>query len=445
VNAFRRLLIALSALAAIGAFASLATAASGVGYDISYPQCNGPFPSNPAFGIVGVNDGRPFTANPCVSAELSWAGTNAGLYANTADPGPALSTRWPNGQTSPRQCNTAANPGSDTPECHYDYGWNAAADSYQDAVNAYTALGWTAVANQWWLDVETANSWTTASSNVQALEGEVDYLTSAGAAGVGFYSTASQWQTITGSTTAFAAHPTWLAGASSLTDAQSRCGGAGFTGGGIALVQFVSGGFDNDVRCTVQTALSFGSGPQALTAGSPSVPIAVQLAQAAPAALTVTVSSSSPAGVFSTSSTGPWSPSISLAVGVGGTATQSVYYEDTKAGNPVLAATAPGYTNATQTETISAAALASIAISPSSLQLKVGSRATLKASGADGYGNPVAVSPAWAVSPALGTFSTASGAQTTFSAKTAGAATITATVGSIAGTAAVSISAKKPH
>jgi hypothetical protein len=115
-----------------------ASGASNVGYDISYPQCGGAFPSGGAFGIVGVNDGRPFSANPCLgvgssASELQWAGMNAGLYANTADPGPALSTHWPNGQTAPKQCNTTSNPGSDTPECHYDYGWNAAADGYQDA------------------------------------------------------------------------------------------------------------------------------------------------------------------------------------------------------------------------------------------------------------------------------------------------------------------------
>ena len=173
---------------------------STVGFDISWPQCNGNFPSGGAFGIVGVNGGKPFGANPCLGtgngpSELSWAGMNAQLYANTADPGPALSTHWPNGQTSPKQCNTAANPGSNTLECHYDYGWNAATDSYRDAVNAYVSLGWaqsgatrTPVANQWWLDVETANSWTsTPSLNVQALQGELDYLTSAGAAGIGFY------------------------------------------------------------------------------------------------------------------------------------------------------------------------------------------------------------------------------------------------------------------
>src|SRR5439155_10519108 len=138
----------------------------------------------------------------------------------------------------------------------------AAADSYQDAVNAYVALGWAAaganrtpVANSWWLDVETANSWTsTASLNVQALQGEVDYLDSVGAAGVGFYSSTSDWQTITAGTTSFASSPTWLAEASSLSDAQSRCGAAGFTGGGIALVQYPSAGFDADYRCTAQPA-----------------------------------------------------------------------------------------------------------------------------------------------------------------------------------------------
>ena len=110
------------------------------GYDISYPQCGGPFPASPAFGIVGVNGGRVFSPNPClgtgaVMAELAWAGgTSVQLYANTGNPGPALSTHWPTGQTSPRACNTATSPGADTADCAYDYGWNGAADSYQAAV-----------------------------------------------------------------------------------------------------------------------------------------------------------------------------------------------------------------------------------------------------------------------------------------------------------------------
>ena len=431
-------------LGAAAVFASLATAASGVGYDISYPQCGGTFPSGGAFAIVGVNGGRPFSANPCLASELAWAGVEAGLYANTADPGPALSSHWPNGQTSPKECNTAANPGSDTPECHYDYGWNAAADSFQVAANAYAGLGWTQPANEWWLDVETANSWTsTPALNVQALQGELDYLTSAGAAGVGFYSTAGMWQTVTGSTTVFAAHSTWLAGATSLSDAQSRCGGAGFTGGSIALVQFVSGGVDNDVRCTTQPALSFATAPQSLPAGSPSAAIAVQLAQPSSGALDVTVTSSSATGLFSTSASGPWSASIALPVAAGGSSTGSFFYEDTHAGSTTLTASGAGYATATQTETVTAAALAAITVSPSSVTLRLGARATLQATGADQFGNAVAVSPGWSVSPALGTFSPATGAQTTFTAKTPGSGTITATVGSVAGTAALTVRPKK--
>jgi len=447
--------VALAVIALLGlplvASASAATDPN-VGYDISYPQCNGTFPAGGAFGIVGVNGGRPYGPNPCLgtgagASELSWAGINAGLYANTADPGPALSSHWPNGQASPKQCNTAANPGSDTSECHYDYGWNAAADSYRDAVNAYVSLGWAAggatqtpVANQWWLDVETANSWTTTPSlNVQALHGEVDYLDSVGAAGVGFYSTSSDWQTITAGTTTFASDPTWLAGASSLSDAQSRCGGSGFTGGGVALVQYVSGGFDNDYRCTAQQALSFSTAPQTLTAGASSGPISVQLPQPAGATTTITVTSSSGAGNFSTSSSGPSNASLSLPVAAGATSSGSFYYEDTRAGSPTLTATAPGYTNATQAESVKAAAPAAISVSPSSAQLRVGTSKTFSAAGSDAYGNAVSVTPTWSVSPALGTFSPNPGSPTSFSATSIGSGTITATAGGLTGTASISV------
>jgi hypothetical protein len=339
----------------VAAFVPVADAAGASGYDISYPQCRAAFPSGGAFGIVGVNDGLPYSANPCLgtgdgASELGWAGMNSGLYANTADPGPALSSHWPNGQTSPKQCNTAANPGSNTPECHYDYGWNAAADSYQDAVSAYVSLGWasagatrTPVANQCWLDVESANSWTSATSlNVQSLQGEADYLGSVGAAGVGFYATAGDWQAITGSTTVFSSFPSWVPGASSLADAESRCGGVGFTGGGVALVQFVSGGFDNDYRCAIQPTLQFATSAQTLQAGSPSAPISLQLSQPAGSDLSITISSSASSGSFATSASGPWTSTINLPVAAGATSPATFYYQDTKAGTPTLTAAAPG-------------------------------------------------------------------------------------------------------
>ena len=237
--------------------------APSVGYDISYPQCGGPFPTNPAFGIVGVNRGIVFSPNPCLGtgngpSELAWAGgLQAQLYANTGNPGPALSTHWPNGQTFPRECNTGASPGADTANCAYDYGWNAAADSYQTAVRAYISLGLapagataTPAPNAWWLDVETGNSWRSdVSLNVAALQGAVAYLQSAGVASIGFYSTQQQWNQITGGTLLFGAHQSWVAGATTSRQARNYGGGSAFTGGVVALAQYFAKGFDADLRC----------------------------------------------------------------------------------------------------------------------------------------------------------------------------------------------------
>jgi hypothetical protein len=415
------------------------------------------FPSGGAFGIVGVNGGLPYSANACLGSgdgpsELAWAGLDAQLYANTADPGPALSSHWPNGETSPKQCNTATNPGSGTPECHYDYGWNAAADSYENAVKAYVALGWAAsgatrtpVANQWWLDVETANSWTsTPSVNMQELQGEADFFASVGAAGVGFYSSSSAWQTITGGTTAFADHPTWFVGASSLTDAQAQCGGSGFTGGGVALVQFRFGSFDGDYRCGSEATLSFATLSQPLTAGAASAPMSVQLSQPASAAVVVSVSSSSAAGSFSTSSAGPWSASLSLALPVGTSASTSFYYIDNDAGTPTLTASTSGHSSTTQTETVTAAALASISVSPGSAKLRIGASRAFSATGTDRYGNAVPVTPNWSVSPAaLGRFLSNPGNPTSFRSSSGGSGTITASVSGISAAVSVSVAKKR--
>ena len=249
-------LLALAQAAGVNAAppesATSLAAATTPGYDISWPQCNGPYPVSPAFGIVGVNKGIVFSPNPCLASEVTWAGgTSAALYANTANPGPALSTHWPTGQTSPAVCSATA---TDSAACAYDYGYNAATDSYADAASAFAALGLagTPAGSAWWLDVETSNSWRSdVSLNVAALSGAVDYLGSvAHVASLGFYSTSYQWGVITGGTAAFSAHPSWVAGAGDEAGATANCVGTGFTGGGVALAQYIAGGFDADVRCT---------------------------------------------------------------------------------------------------------------------------------------------------------------------------------------------------
>jgi hypothetical protein len=251
--------LATEAGASVPEVQTLESASGSIGWDISYPQCGGPFPKKGDFRIVGVNGGRAFRPNPCLGtgfgpSELRWAGMNAEFYANTGNPGPRLSTRWPIGQTFPRRCTVDA---PDSRECAFDYGWNAARDSYLTAVRAYISLGWasagarrTPVANHWWLDVETANSWRTNTSlNVAALAGAVRYLESVGAASVGFYSAPHMWREITGNTSAFADYPSWVAGALTRAGARSRCEGSGFTGGGVELTQYLSNGFDADYRC----------------------------------------------------------------------------------------------------------------------------------------------------------------------------------------------------
>jgi hypothetical protein len=239
------------------------TGATACWFDISYPQCGSQFPDNAEFGIVGVNKGIVFSSNPCLGAgdgpaELAWAGgANAQLYANTGNPGPSQSSKWPSNQAVPRQCDTPAAPGSDTADCAYDYGWNAAADSYRTAVNAYVALGLapegatsTPSPNMWWLDVEIINSWRSDTTlNVAALGGAVAYLQSVSTAGIGFYSTKYQWNQITGGTASFSAYPSWVAGANSAEQAVGICSAKGFTGGRVALVQYHAGGFDADFLC----------------------------------------------------------------------------------------------------------------------------------------------------------------------------------------------------
>jgi hypothetical protein len=230
-----------------------------IAYDVSYPQCGRELPDAFAFAIVGVNGGRVYAANPCLGAGdrpslLAWAGPGAQLYANTGNPGPRLSRFWPVGQSSPRVC---SDDDPDSRSCAYVYGWNAAADSYATALAAYVSLGWadedatrTPVDNVWWLDVETANSWRTDPAlNVAALRGAVDFLESMDVESVGFYSAPRMWQSITGGTDAFADHPSWVAGASTLQQALAVCRGDGFTGGPVTMAQFFLDGFDANITC----------------------------------------------------------------------------------------------------------------------------------------------------------------------------------------------------
>ena len=137
------------------------------GYDVSFPQCGKPLPRGGSFGVVGVTNGLPWSANPCLQAEYQWArgmSSAPSLYMNTANPGP-ISTYW--NRPGPGTCADATSYAD--AGCSYNYGWNAAADAFAIASGATSGAS---AANYWWLDVETANSWNgTPAANAAALDG----------------------------------------------------------------------------------------------------------------------------------------------------------------------------------------------------------------------------------------------------------------------------------
>jgi hypothetical protein len=108
-------------------------------------------------------------------------------------------------------------------------------------------------------------------------------------------------------------------------------------------------------------ALGFATPPQTMNAGSVSAPISIETrlagtTYATPSALAVSVASSSAQGRFSTSPSGPWTPTLSVTVPAGSATGPSVYYMDTLAGTPLLTASALGTDSGAQTETVLEAA-----------------------------------------------------------------------------------------
>lgn len=235
------------------------------GYDISFPQCSGSYPSNQLFGIVGVNGGLANNANPCLGDELSWAHDASGLkgpnqpkqpllslYIDTGNPGGHHVSDWPRAGKTPTygSCN-----GLLTNACSYIYGGQRSSYSYGLVVAVDPTAAKTA---PWWLDVELESSWAgTYPLNIAALQGFIAGLKAAGANGpIGIYSTSAQWTELTGltpqktSATFKAQLPDWIAGTTTtLPEARRNCESGGFTGVAPQLAQYQLGKYDGDLRC----------------------------------------------------------------------------------------------------------------------------------------------------------------------------------------------------
>jgi hypothetical protein len=253
-----------ASLAIINASAAAAYAAqrgsTPTGSDVSYPQCGKKLPLGQAFGIVGVNDGLANTTNPCLATEITWAQTSSGttsqpkasLYVNTANPGNLGVADWPTNNSDPVTGNPVTDPygtcaGADNQACAWQYGWNIA------DLDAQTR-GVSSPGNyQWWLDVETVNSWEPSTQNNRAdLEGMVAYFHGIGST-AGIYSTTRQWGQIAGtvpSASPLYPLPNWIPGARTLSQARTNCGSAPLTGGGIVTVtQWTTWSANNDFSC----------------------------------------------------------------------------------------------------------------------------------------------------------------------------------------------------
>ena len=208
------------------------------GHDISWPQCGSPFPAigGNNFGIVGANDGTPFTLNPCFKDEWQWA-THGGAA-------PSVYINLQYGESGQAAGSSSCDP-HDIPCRAYAYGWNSAQYAFVTAyANSEGAVG---NAQMWFLDVEQMNAWNDNQIlNQRIVQGAIDYLQKIQNVQVGIYSTNYQWGQIAGAS-APAGIPNWVAGANDGGD--NQCGKSLWPGGQVALYQWIEGDFDNNAGC----------------------------------------------------------------------------------------------------------------------------------------------------------------------------------------------------
>jgi hypothetical protein len=234
--------VALNANASAG----FAYVSGTTGYDYSYPQCGAAAPAA-SFGVVGVNAGYPFTYyNSCLAAEYTAAARtgNVAVYVNTGyDPTyTAIDSRH---TTQACADSSAGVTGAQAQQAAWAVGCS---EAQRDRV--YASAQSATAPTAWWLDVETANSWSTSdlTLNSYTIQGLVATLRQFTSVPVGVYSTASMWTAITGGYKA-PVDANWVAtGQRTANRAKQSCGRAGFTGAKVWLVQYVAT-YDHDLVC----------------------------------------------------------------------------------------------------------------------------------------------------------------------------------------------------
>lgn len=202
-------------------------------------------------------------------------------------------------------------------------------------------------------------------------------------------------------------------------------------------------------RSWTQAALGFLAPEQSIAAGTPSSPIGIALVTSTGLRITsgpprvLTLRSSSPQGAFSTTPSGPWTPTLDATVAVRADAV--FFYRDTLAGRHTITGSAEGTTTGRQLVTVTAGPAATIAIAPGSIRLRARGLGRFTATAADAYGNAVSSEVAWRVTPpALGTIAPGPAGTATFTAgRLLRAGTVTASAGAASASASVTVSPGK--
>ncbi len=205
----------------------------GVGLDVSYPNCAARLPAEHAFTVIGLNAGRPFTANPCFASEWAAAGPPRSVYINTAY-SPTLARHITAG------CAAAGSRQPLGPGLQRAY-----AIGCSEAAAALAQLGGT-MPLAVWLDVEPGNSWSLRRVlNVAAIRGILEQLLAQSPhPTIGIYSNAGYWQQIAGRWSSLSL-PEWIAtGGPDPPDCPT-----GFAAGPVWLQQSTDGLLDRDAVC----------------------------------------------------------------------------------------------------------------------------------------------------------------------------------------------------
>lgn len=225
-----------------------ARAATGHGYDISWPQCGPGGPPMPPvtadFVVIGLTNGLAFTQNPCVAAQRQWSvdhAVPAQAYTMATYPTDAQLTAY--GAAGPWGTVSAA---GRLRNVGYAQGTAAAA--------TLTTIGWTPP--MVWVDVEprpkqpwpAATTAQTRARNRWVVEGLLRALSDKGFA-AGVYSSPNAWTTVVG--------PWWLPGIPVWTTVGPRgeaaalaaCATPSWSGGPVHLAQHWTDDYDFDVTC----------------------------------------------------------------------------------------------------------------------------------------------------------------------------------------------------